>query len=136
MEEKRNKPKKDARLLTLQRDGLLFRIINVIMSDDGKRHYFQSQQPYDRNALDSHDAYLEEYKALHSIYNSNDASLGSIAKSLYPSFNEHFGNEYEDDRYTLFVVRGLSGKSQLFFPPYSLTQFVLVLQLLFRDCLV
>jgi len=101
-EEKRNKPKKDARPSTLQRDGSLFRIINVIMSDEGKKHYFQSQQPYDRNALDSHHAYLEEYKALHSIYNSEDVSLGSVAKSLYPSFNEHFGNEYEDDQGILY----------------------------------
>jgi len=97
-EEKRNKPKKDARPTTLQRDGSLFRIINVIMSDEGKKHYFQAQQPYDRNALDSHHAYLEEYKALHSIYSSNDASLDSIAKSLYPSFNEHFGDVYDDDQ--------------------------------------
>ena len=68
------------------------------MSEEGKKHYFQAQQPYDRNALDSHHAYLEEYKALHSIYNSNDASLDSVAKSLYPSFNEHFGDVYDDDQ--------------------------------------
>ena len=42
--------------------------------------------------------YLEEYKALHSIYNSNDTSLDSVAKSLYPSFNEHFGDVYDDDQ--------------------------------------
>ena len=92
--------KSSSKPIFIKHDGTLFRVINVITSEEGKRTFIKTMQDYDREDIDSNGIRHEDYYThLHGLYeNTTIDQISSISKFSCTESDNSYINKTMDHR--------------------------------------